>query len=144
MCLPRVCSLVLSLLINVPLVGIVLTLDGGSWELKLFAIPFAVSPVMAMVVFCNRSGSCLSRTALFLLLLSLIVKGVGATFAAMGIAAASNSGAMLGRLGAVVYGVVMGIFITSGTSDLYLFCTEIYSKSKRSQRELVSSSDFFQ
>ena len=144
MCLPRVCSLVLSLLINVPLVGIVLTLEDGSWELKLFAIPFAVSPVMAMVIFCNRSGSCLSRTALFLLLLSLVVKGVGATFAGLAIAATSTINSVFGGLGVIVYALVMAIFIISGLSDLYLFCTEIYSKPKRSQRELVSSSDLFQ
>ena len=52
---PRVCSLALSILINVPLVGLVLTLNDGSLELKLFAIPFAVSPLMAMVIFCKTS-----------------------------------------------------------------------------------------
>ena len=144
MCLPRVCSLILSILINVPLAGWVLTLESGTWELKLFSIPFIVSPVMAMVIFCNRRGSFLSRTALFLLLLSLVTKGVGATFAGLGIAAASNSNTIMGGLGALVYGVVCAVFTVSALSDLYLFCAEIYAAPKREpRRELVSSSDFF-
>ena len=143
MCLPRVCSLVLSVLINVPLAGWVLTLESGSWELKLFAIPFGISPLMAMVIFCNRRGSCLSRTALFILLLSLIAKGVGATIAALGIAAAANTGSILGGLGAIVYTIVCTVFTVSALSDVYLFCTEIYRTPKREKRELIAANDFF-
>ena len=143
MCLPRVCSLILSIVINVPLVGFVLSLNQGTWEFKLFAIPFAISPVMAMVIFCNRRGSCLSHTALFLLLLSLVVKGVGATFAGLAIAATSTINSVFGRLGVIVYALVMGIFLISGLSDLYLFCTEIYRTSKEPKRELIRSSDLF-
>jgi type III secretory pathway component EscU len=143
MCLPRVCGLILSILINVPLVGFVLSLNQGKWEFKLFAIPFGISPVMAMIIFCNRRGSCLSRTALFLLLLSLVVKGVGATFAGLAIAATSTINSVFGRLGVIVYALVMGIFLISGLSDLYLFCTEIYRTSKEPKRELVRSSDLF-
>ena len=144
MCFPRVCSLALSILINVPLTGWVLTLESGSPELKLFAIPFAVSPLMAMTIFCNKRGSCLARTALFILLLSLIVKGVGATIAGLAIAAATNTGALLGKLGAVVYGAVCAIFTVSALSDLYLFCTEIYrTPANADKRELVPPQDFF-
>ena len=146
MCLPscpRVCGLVLSILINVPLVGLVLSLESGTWELKLFAIPFAVSPVAAIIIYCNRRGSCLSRTALLLLLLSLVTKLVGATLACMGIAAASQSNAMLGALGAIVYGMVAAIFGVSALSDLYLFCTEIYGSQPEQKRERVVTNDFF-
>lgn len=143
MCLPRVCGLILSILINVPLVGFVLSLNQGTWEFKLFAIPFGISPVMAMIIFCNRRGSCLSRTALFLLLLSLVVKGVGATFAGLAIATTSTINSVFGGLGMIVYALVMGIFLISGLSDLYLFCTEIYRTSKEPKRELVRSSDLF-
>jgi hypothetical protein len=146
MCLPcpRVCSLVLSVLINLPLAGWVLSLESGNWELKLFAIPFGVSPVMAIVIFCNKRGSCLSRTALFILLLSLVVKGVGATIAGIGAVATGSSGnPSLGALGALVYGIIAGIFTLSALSDLYLFCTEIYRTPKREKRELVRSSDLW-
>jgi hypothetical protein len=145
MCLPRVCSLALSILINLPLAGWVLTLQDGSWELKLFAIPFAVSPLMAMALFCGRRGSFLSRTALFILLLSLIVKGVGATFAAIGLAATANSNTVFGGLGAIVYGFVCALFTVSALSDMWLFCVEIYRNPKREEgkRELVAANDFF-
>ena len=143
MCLPRVCTLVLSILINVPLTGLVLSLEQGTWELKLFAIPFAASPIMAMAIFCNRRGSFLARTALLILLLSLVAKLVGGAFAGLGIAAASQSNGMLGKLGAVVYGVITAIFGLSALSDLYLFCVEIYATPKREKRELLPPSDFF-
>jgi len=131
-------------LINIPLAGWVLSLESGSWELKLFAIPFGVSPMMAIIVFCNKRGSCLARTALFILLLSLLVKGAGAVLAGLGAAAAGSSGhPSLGALGALVYGIIAGIFTLSALSDLYLFCTEIYRTPKQAKRELIRSSDLW-
>lgn len=146
MCLPRVCSLALSILINVPLAGFAISLQSGSWGLKLFAAPFIASPVSAMVLFCGTRGSCVSRTALFVLLCSLVVKLVGAVFAALGVAATSNSDAPggLGGLGALVYGFLAVLFGVSAASDLILFCVEVYATPRqRERRELVKSNDFF-
>jgi hypothetical protein len=137
-------GLVLTVLINVPLVGLILGLQDGSWELKTFAIPFAVSPVAAIVLYCGRPGSFLTNVALVLLLLSLAAKGVGAGFAGYALGAASNSNSVLGNLGAIVYGMVMVVFLVSGASDLYLFCTQVNRTPKPSgSRELVSPNEFF-
>ena len=46
--------------------------------------------------------------------------------AGLGVAATSDSGTPLGGLGTLVYAIVLGVFLLSATSDLLLFCIEIY------------------
>lgn len=145
MCCPRICGLVLSLLINIPLSGLVLSLESGSWELKLFSIPFIVSPVCAVVIYCNRRSSCLARTALVLLLLSLLTKAAGATLAGIGASLSSQSEAPLGGLGALVYGMVAGAMGVSALSDAWLFLVEICSppRERRGSKRVTRTEDFF-
>lgn len=122
----RICGLIVSVIVNVPLVALILSLSNGTWQLKLFAIPFAVSPVASLVLACTPRGSWFARAALLLLFLSAVVKGVGAVIAGLGVAATSDSGTPLGGLGTLVYAIVLGVFLLSATSDLLLFCIEIY------------------
>ena len=129
----RICGLIASVVVNVPLVALILSLSNGTWQLKLFAIPFAVSPVASLVLACTTRGSWFARTALLLLFLSAVVKGIGAVIAGLGVVATSDSGAPLGGLGTLVYGIILGVFLLSAMSDLLLVCIEIY-RTARSPR----------
>ena len=55
----RFCGLLITLLFNLPIVSLVLGLDSGTWELKLFALPFAASPVAAIALYaCHAVRVC--------------------------------------------------------------------------------------
>jgi hypothetical protein len=138
----RFCGLLITLLFNLPIVSLVLGLDSGTWELKLFALPFAASPVAAIALLCVPRRSCLWGVAVTVLCLSLGTKLIGTVFAALGAAAAGTWNAMLGGLGVAVYTVIAVGMGLSSFSDLFLFCSEVYAPRKGSEAELVHSNDY--
>ena len=140
----RFCGLLITLLFNLPIVSLVLGLDSGTWELKLFALPYAASPVAAIALLCVPRRSRLWGVAVTVLCLSLGTKLLGTVFAALGAAAvAGTSNAMLGRLGVAVYTVIAVGMGLSSLSDLFLFCSEVYAPPRQgSEVELVRSNDY--
>jgi hypothetical protein len=80
MCVPQLCSLLLTLLLNLPIAVWVFSLNGATDQLKLVTIPFVVSPVSSLLLYCTPRGRSISCVFVFLLSLSSLGKLVACGF----------------------------------------------------------------
>lgn len=124
------CSLILTVCFNLPVAAWILSLDQATNSLKLLTIPFLVSPVAALLLYCSPRGGCFAGLMLTLVTLSSLAKLISCGVVADVAANSAETNTDLGKLGALVYALVAGFLGLSGLSDLMVVLSE-WSRSRR-------------
>ena len=124
MCLPRFCTLLFTVCFNVPIAVWILSLDEATTSLRLTVLPFLISPIAALLLYCSPRGTCFAGFMLALIVLSSLSKLVASGIFANVAANSADTNTDLGKLGELVYGLISGFLGVSGLSDFMVVLSE--------------------